>query len=91
MELENRGVDVNKLKEITILRNFVGWTEDWEKEKCKVDGTNVLFANKHKNMCFVLPDTGHMYFIQEAHVVYSRRYDWVIYVECDLPRVLQLL
>ncbi len=40
-------------------------TEDWEKEKWKVDGAEnkVLFANKYKDMCFVLPDTGHMYYI----------------------------
>ncbi len=72
LELENWGVDINKLKEIAISRNFVGWIEDWEKEKWKVDGpvNKVLFANKYKDMHFVLPDTGHMYYIQEEDVVY---------------------
>ncbi len=48
LELENWGVDVNKLKETPISRSFVGWTEDWEKEKWKVDGAvnEVLVANK---------------------------------------------
>ncbi len=56
LELENWGVDVNEHKEIPISRNFVGWTEDWEKEKWKVDGAvnKVLFANKYKDMRFVL-------------------------------------
>ncbi len=60
--LENCDVDVNELKEIPISRNFVGWTEDWEKEKWKVDGAvnKVLFANIYKDMRFVLPDTRHM-------------------------------
>ncbi len=33
LELENWGVGVNECKEIALLKNFVDWTEDWEKEK----------------------------------------------------------
>ena len=89
LELENWGVDVNELKEIPISRNFLGWTEDWEKEKWKEDGAvnKALFANKYKDMRFVLPDTGHMYYIREEDVVYRRRYGWVIYAQCDVPGV----
>ena len=89
LELENWGVDVNELKDIAISRNFVGWTEDREKEKWKVDGAvnKVLFANKYKDMHFVLPDTGHMYYIWEEDVVYRRRYGWVIYAQCNVPGV----
>ncbi len=89
LELENWDVDVNELKEITISRNFVGWTEDWEKEKWKVDVAvnKVLFANKYKDMHFILPDTGHMYYIREEDVVYRRRYGWVIYAQCNVPGV----
>ncbi len=38
LELEDWGVDVNALKETAISRTFVGWTEDWEKDKWKTDG-----------------------------------------------------
>ncbi len=38
-------------------------------------------------MRFVLPDTGHMYYIQEEHVVYRKRYGWVIYAQCNVPGV----
>ncbi len=88
LELENWGVNI-ELKEIPILRNFVGWTEAWEKEKWKVDGAvnKALFANKYKDMRFVLPDTRHMYYIQEEDVVYRRRYGWVIFAQCDVPGV----
>ncbi len=40
----------------------------------------VLFVNKYKDMHFVLPDTGHMYYIREEDVVYRRIYSWVINV-----------
>ncbi len=32
LELDKFGVDVQVLKDTVILREFVGWTEDWEKE-----------------------------------------------------------
>ncbi len=71
LELENWIVDVNELKEIAESQNFVGRAEDWENEKWKVDGavTKVLFANKCKDMHFILPDTGHMYYIQKEDAV----------------------
>ncbi len=69
LELENWGVDVNELKEIAMLRYFVSWTEDWEKEKWKVDGAinKVLFAKKYNDMHFVLSDT-EMWCIEEGMV-----------------------
>ncbi len=89
LEIENWGGDVNELEEIPISRNFVGWTEDWEKVKWKVDGfvNKVLFINKYENMCFVLRDSGHMYYIQKEAVVYERRYGWSIYTQCNVPGV----
>ncbi len=89
LEIEHWGVDINELKEIAISRSFVGWTEDWEKEKRKVDGAvnKVLLANKYKDICFVLPDTGLMYYIQEEDVVNRRRYGWVMYAQCNVPGV----
>ncbi len=38
-------------------------------------------------MCFVLPDTGHMYNITKEDVVYRRRYGWVTYAQWDVPGV----
>ncbi len=32
LELDKFGVDVQVLKDPVILREFVGWTEEWEKE-----------------------------------------------------------
>ncbi len=43
----------------------------------------VLFANKYKDMRFVLPHTGHMYYIREEDVVYRRRCGGVPGVEED--------
>ncbi len=89
MELEDWGVDVNALKEPAITRTFVGWTKDWEKEKWKTDGAvnRVLFSNKYKDLRFILPDTGHMYYIRDEDIVFQRHYGWVIYAQCDVPGV----
>ena len=63
---------MNALKEPAISRTFVGWTKDWEKDKWKTDGAvnRVLFSNKYKDLCFVLPDTGHMYYIHEEDIMF---------------------
>ncbi len=77
------------MKEPAIVHVFVGWIEDWEKEKCQKDGAvnKVLFTNKNKNLHFVLPDTGHMYFTCEEEIVFRRHYGWIIYKQCDVPGV----
>ncbi len=36
----------------------------------------VFFSNKYEDLCFVLPDTGHMYYIREEHILFRKRY-WV--------------
>ncbi len=89
MELEDWGVDVDALKEPAISRTFMGWTKDWEKDMWKTDGAVnwVLFSNKYKDLHFVLPDTGHMYYISEKDIVFQRHYWCVIYVQCDVPGV----
>ncbi len=38
-------------------------------------------------MNFVLPDTGHMNYIQEEDVMNRRRNGWIIYTQCYAPRV----
>ncbi len=80
---------MNALKAPAISRTFVGWTNDWEKDKWKADRAvnRVLFCNKFKDLCFVLPDTGHMYYIHEEDIVFPRHYRWVIYAQCDVPGV----
>ncbi len=59
-------------------QTFDRWTEDWEKDKWKTDRAvnKVLFSNKYKDSHFVLPDTGHMYYIREEDIVFRRRYGW---------------
>ncbi len=89
LELENWGIEVNALKEPAISKTFVGWTKDWEKDKWKTDGdaNQVLFSNKYEDLNFVLPDTGHMYYIREVDFVFQRHYEWTIHAQCDLPSV----
>ncbi len=64
---------------------------DWRlaNREWKVDGAvnKVLFANKYKEIHFVLPDTSHMYYIQVEDVLYRRRNGWVKYAQCDVPIV----
>ncbi len=64
LELDKWGVDADELKDPSLSCTSVGWTEDWEKDKWKTYGT-MLFSNKYKDLHFVLPDTGHMHYIQE--------------------------
>ncbi len=68
------------------LETFVGWTEDWEKDQWKTDGAmnRVLFSNKYNHLCFILPDTDHMYFIHEEDIVFRRHYGWVIFAQCNM-------
>ncbi len=51
-------------KEPSVSCTIVGLIEEWEKDKWKTDGTvnKVLFSSKYKDLSFVLPDTGHMYY-----------------------------
>ncbi len=52
----------------------MGWTEDWEKDKWKTDNAvnKVLFSNKYKNLCFILPDIGHMYYVCKEDIMVQR-------------------
>ncbi len=45
------------------MRQLIGWTEDWEKEKYKDSGAvaSKMFINKYKDTTFYLPDTGDTY------------------------------
>ncbi len=48
--------------------------EDTEKDKWNTDGevNKVAFSNHYKDLCYVLPDTGNMYCIEEEDVVIRR-------------------
>ncbi len=65
LELEAWGVNMDAFEEPAISHTFIGWTEDWENDKWKTDGAvnRVLFSNKYKDLHFVLPDAGHLYYI----------------------------
>ncbi len=56
----NCSIDLYEVKETAITLNIVGWTDDWEKDKWKVDGAmnKVLIANKQEDICIILFDTG---------------------------------
>ncbi len=43
-----------------------------------------LCLQTNNGMHFVLPDTGHMFYLQEEDVVYRKRYCGVIYDPCDV-------
>lgn len=60
-------------------------------EKWKTDGAPnmVLFSNKYKELCFVLPDTGHVYYFCEEDIVFRQHYGWVIYAQCDVQGVAE--
>ncbi len=75
LQPEERGADVNMLKETVITGNFIGWMEEWKKEKHKKNDTvvRVLFANKYKDRLYHLPaqsenDVDRMYSIQEKDI-----------------------
>ncbi len=57
MQLEEWGLDTGVLKDTVITRNFIAWTEEWEKEKHKKNDVVVraLFVNKYKDMSNQLP------------------------------------
>ncbi len=80
---------MDTINEPAISLTFVGWTEDWEKNKWKTDGTvnKVLFSNKYEYLHFVWPDTYHVYYICEEDIVFLRHYGWTIYAQCDVPGV----
>ncbi len=57
-----------------------------------MDGTlnKILFSNKYKNLCFVLPDTGHIYYINKEDIVCKRWYEWIIYAQCGVKGVEEI-
>ncbi len=54
LELEEFGIDVRVLQDVEIIREFNGWTKDWEKElkqkNCPV--VEARFLTKYKNISF---------------------------------------
>ncbi len=62
------------LKEPAITWQFIGWTEDWEKEKFKHSGavTRAMFINKYKDTIFNLPDNGETYHVDDGGIQFLR-------------------
>ena len=79
------------LKEPAITRRFIGWTEDWEKEKFKDSGAvaRAMFINKYKDTIFYLPDTGETYHVDDGGIQFLRGQSggWTIYGNSDKPGV----
>ncbi len=91
MQLEKWGVEVEILKEPLITQRFIGWTEDWEKEKYKDSGAvaRAMFVNKYIDTTFYLPDTEETYHVDDDGIQFLRGCSrgWTIYGNCNKPGV----
>ncbi len=58
LQLEDWGIDIAQLKEPAIIWRIKGWTEEWEKERHKMNDavSKAMFVNKYKDTVFDLPD-----------------------------------
>ncbi len=65
IELDKFEVDVLVLKDQVVLREFVGWSEDWEKELKKKDCpvVELHFVTKYKNLLFFFEENNRVYTI----------------------------
>ncbi len=77
-----------------ITRNFIAWTEEWEKEKHKKNDAvaRVLFVNKYKDLTYRLPaqsddDIDRLYCIREEDIVWGCGRDggWTIFGDKITP------
>ncbi len=79
------------LKEPAITQRFIGWKEDWEKEKHKDSGAvaRTMFENKYKDTTFYLPDTNETYHVDDEGIQFLRGCSgWlIIYENSDKPGV----
>ncbi len=79
------------LKEPAITWQFIGWTEDWEKEKFKDSGAvaRAMFINKYKDTMFYLPDTGETFHVDNGGIQFliGQSRGWTIYGNSDKPGV----
>ncbi len=70
---------------------FIGWTEDWEKDKFKDSSTvaRAVFINKYKDTAFYLPDTGDTCHVDDGGIQFLRGQSggWTIYRNSDKPGV----
>ncbi len=84
-------MDVEILKEPAITRQFIGWTEGWEKEKYKDSGTvaKAMFINKYKDTTFYLPDTEETHHVDNEGIQFlrGRSGGWTIYGNSVKPGV----
>ncbi len=87
LELDNFGVDVQVLKDPVILREFVGRTEDWEKDLKKKNSPVVEehFLTKYKNLSFLFKDNYIACTIYEGNIEFHRgkTYGLMLIGECS--------
>ena len=87
LELDKFGVDVQVLKDPVILREFIGWTKDWEKElkkkNCPV--VEARFLTKYKNLSFLFEDNNKVYTIFEGNMEFhqGKTGGWMLIGECS--------
>ncbi len=79
---------MNALNELAISSTFVGWTEDWEKDKWKTDGavnkSYFLISIKiYTLFCIILV----ICITYMKRILCSKGAGWVIYAQCDVPGV----
>ncbi len=86
LELDKFGVDVQVLKDLVILREFIGWTEDWEKElkkKC-CPFVEACFLTQYLNLSFLFKDNNKVYTIFEGNMEFhqGKTGGWMLIGEC---------
>ncbi len=68
------GVDIEVLKDPVVLREFVGWTGEWEKELkkkiCPV--VEAHFLTKYMNLSFLFEDNNKVYTIFERNMEFHQ-------------------
>ncbi len=87
LKLDKFGVDIQVLKDPVILREFVGWKEDWERElkkkNCSV--VEVHFLTKYKYLLFLFEDNNKVCTIFEGNMEYhhGKTGCWMLIGECS--------
>ncbi len=79
------------LKEPAKTWQFIGWTEDWEKEKLKDSGAvaRAMLINKYKDTILYLPDTRETYHVDNGGSKFLRGQceGWTLSRNSDKPGV----
>ncbi len=86
-ELDKFGIDIQVLKDPVILREFVGWTEEWEKElkkkNCPV--VEARFLTKYKNLAFLFEDNDKVNTLFEGNMEFhqGKTGSWMLIGKCS--------